>query len=116
MQGSVGETVKPAKSGLAKICANSAGISPCRSAIPLPIAEYCWKNGVLRGVRLRPLKFRLTSGLPIPAESRRQGVSACRKAAPRRNTPTLSAAVERGKLKIVGGIYHLGDGKVELIG
>jgi carbonic anhydrase len=31
-------------------------------------------------------------------------------------TPILSAAVERGKLKIVGGIYHLGDGKVELIG
>ena len=31
-------------------------------------------------------------------------------------TPILSAAVEQGKLKIVGGIYHLGDGKVELIG
>jgi carbonic anhydrase len=31
-------------------------------------------------------------------------------------TPILSAAVEQGKLRIVGGIYRLGDGKVELIG
>ena len=31
-------------------------------------------------------------------------------------TPILKSAVEQGKLKIVGGIYHLGDGKVELIG
>ena len=31
-------------------------------------------------------------------------------------TPILSAAVEQGKLKIVGGIYRLGDGKVDLIG
>ncbi|MDE2472786.1 MAG: carbonic anhydrase [Bradyrhizobium sp.] len=31
-------------------------------------------------------------------------------------TPILNAAVEQGKLKIVGGIYRLGDGKVELIG
>ena len=31
-------------------------------------------------------------------------------------TPILSAAVEQGKLKIVGGIYRLADGKVELIG
>ena len=31
-------------------------------------------------------------------------------------TPILSAAVGQGKLKIVGGIYRLGDGKVELIG
>ncbi|KJC37152.1 carbonic anhydrase [Bradyrhizobium sp. LTSP885] len=30
-------------------------------------------------------------------------------------TPILSAAVDQGKLKIVGGIYRLGDGKVELI-
>jgi carbonic anhydrase len=30
--------------------------------------------------------------------------------------PILSAAVEQGKLKIVGAIYRLGDGKVELIG
>jgi carbonic anhydrase len=30
-------------------------------------------------------------------------------------TPILSAAVEQGKLKVVGGIYRLGDGKVELI-
>lgn len=30
-------------------------------------------------------------------------------------TPILSEAVGRGKLKIVGGIYRLGDGKVELI-
>ena len=30
-------------------------------------------------------------------------------------TPILSAAVEQRKLKIVGGIYRLGDGKVELI-
>jgi len=29
--------------------------------------------------------------------------------------PILSAAVEQGKLNIVGGIYRLGDGKVELI-
>jgi carbonic anhydrase len=31
-------------------------------------------------------------------------------------TPILNAAVEQGKLKIVGGIYRLADGKVELIG
>ncbi|WGR97306.1 carbonic anhydrase [Bradyrhizobium sp. ISRA443] len=30
-------------------------------------------------------------------------------------TPILSAAVDQGKLKVVGGIYRLGDGKVELI-
>jgi carbonic anhydrase len=30
-------------------------------------------------------------------------------------TPILSAAVDQDKLKIVGGIYRLGDGKVELI-
>jgi carbonic anhydrase len=30
-------------------------------------------------------------------------------------TPILSAAVEQGKLKIVGAIYRLGDGKVEII-
>jgi carbonic anhydrase len=30
-------------------------------------------------------------------------------------TPILSAAVEQGKLKIVGGIYRLATGKVELI-
>jgi carbonic anhydrase len=30
-------------------------------------------------------------------------------------TPILSAAVADGKIKIVGGIYRLGDGKVELI-
>jgi carbonic anhydrase len=30
-------------------------------------------------------------------------------------TPILSAAVEGGKLRIVGGIYRLKDGKVELI-
>jgi carbonic anhydrase len=30
-------------------------------------------------------------------------------------TPILSVAVEQGKLKIVGGIYRLADGKVELI-
>ena len=30
-------------------------------------------------------------------------------------TPILSAAVEQGKLKIVGGIYRLGDGKVEIV-
>jgi carbonic anhydrase len=30
-------------------------------------------------------------------------------------TPILSAAVDQGKLKIVGGIYRLGDGRVELI-
>jgi carbonic anhydrase len=31
-------------------------------------------------------------------------------------TPILSVAVEQGKLNIVGGIYRLADGKVELIG
>jgi carbonic anhydrase len=30
-------------------------------------------------------------------------------------TPILSAAVAQGRLKIVGGIYRLGDGRVELI-
>ena len=29
--------------------------------------------------------------------------------------PILSEAVGQGKLKIVGGIYRLGDGKVELL-
>jgi carbonic anhydrase len=31
-------------------------------------------------------------------------------------TPILSAAVEQGKLKVAGGIYRLGDGKVEMVG
>jgi carbonic anhydrase len=31
-------------------------------------------------------------------------------------TPILSAAVEDKKLKIVGGIYRLKDGKVDLVG
>jgi len=31
-------------------------------------------------------------------------------------TPILNEAVEKGKLKIVGGIYRLGDGKVKLVG
>jgi carbonic anhydrase len=31
-------------------------------------------------------------------------------------TPILSAAVEQGKLKVVGGIYRLKDGKVEMVG
>ena len=31
-------------------------------------------------------------------------------------TPILSAAVEQGKLKVVGGIYRLRDGRVEMIG
>ena len=31
-------------------------------------------------------------------------------------TPILSEAVEKGKLKIVGGVYRLADGKVELVG
>lgn len=30
-------------------------------------------------------------------------------------TPILSAAVEQGKLKVAGGIYRLGDGKVEMV-
>jgi carbonic anhydrase len=30
-------------------------------------------------------------------------------------TPILSAAVEQNKLKVVGGIYRLGDGRVELV-
>ena len=31
-------------------------------------------------------------------------------------TPILSAAVADGKIKIVGGVYRLGDGKVEMVG
>jgi carbonic anhydrase len=31
-------------------------------------------------------------------------------------TPILNAAVEQGKLKVVGGIYRLGDGRVDMIG
>ena len=31
-------------------------------------------------------------------------------------TPILSAAVAQGKLKVAGGIYRLGDGKVEMVG
>ena len=31
-------------------------------------------------------------------------------------TPILNAAVEEGKLKVVGGIYRLGDGRVDMIG
>ena len=31
-------------------------------------------------------------------------------------TPILSAAVERGKLKVAGGIYRLRDGRVEMVG
>jgi carbonic anhydrase len=31
-------------------------------------------------------------------------------------TPILSAAVEQNKLKVVGGIYRLKDGKVEMVG
>ena len=34
----------------------------------------------------------------------------------RAETPILSAAVEQGKLKVVGGIYRLRDGKVEMVG
>jgi carbonic anhydrase len=30
--------------------------------------------------------------------------------------PILSAAVEQGKLKVVGGIYRLRDGRVEMVG
>jgi carbonic anhydrase len=30
-------------------------------------------------------------------------------------TPVLNAAVAQGKLKVVGGIYRLGDGRVELV-
>ena len=30
-------------------------------------------------------------------------------------TPILNAAVEQGKLKVVGGIYRLNDGKVEMV-
>ena len=31
-------------------------------------------------------------------------------------TPILSAAVEQNKLKVVGGIYRLKDGEVEMVG
>jgi carbonic anhydrase len=31
-------------------------------------------------------------------------------------TPILSEAVAKGKIKIVGGVYRLGDGKVEMVG
>ena len=34
----------------------------------------------------------------------------------RSETPILSAAVEQGKLKVVGGIYRLRDGRVEMVG
>jgi len=34
----------------------------------------------------------------------------------RSETPILSAAVEQGKLKVVGGIYRLRSGKVEMVG
>jgi carbonic anhydrase len=34
----------------------------------------------------------------------------------RAETPILSAAVEQGKLKVVGGIYRLRDGRVEMVG
>jgi carbonic anhydrase len=30
-------------------------------------------------------------------------------------TPILSAAVDNEKLKIAGGVYRLGDGKVEMV-
>jgi carbonic anhydrase len=30
-------------------------------------------------------------------------------------TPILNAAVEQGKLKVVGGIYRLNDGRVEMV-
>jgi carbonic anhydrase len=30
-------------------------------------------------------------------------------------TPILSAAVEQNKLKVVGGIYRLKDGRVEMV-
>jgi carbonic anhydrase len=30
-------------------------------------------------------------------------------------TPVLNAAVEQGKLKVVGGVYRLGDGRVEMV-
>jgi len=30
-------------------------------------------------------------------------------------TPILSAAVEQGKLKVVGGIYRLKDGRVDIV-
>jgi carbonic anhydrase len=30
-------------------------------------------------------------------------------------TPILSTAVEQGKLKVAGGIYRLGDGRVEMV-
>jgi len=33
----------------------------------------------------------------------------------RSTTPILSAAVEQGKLKVVGGIYRLRDGRVEMV-
>ena len=33
----------------------------------------------------------------------------------RSETPILSAAVEQGKLKVVGGIYRLRDGRVEMV-
>jgi carbonic anhydrase len=30
-------------------------------------------------------------------------------------TPILNSAIEQGKLKVVGGIYRLRDGRVEMI-
>jgi hypothetical protein len=48
MQGSAGETVKPAKPALAKICDNPAGILLHRPVTPAAIAKYCRKNDALR--------------------------------------------------------------------
>jgi hypothetical protein len=68
MQGSAGETVKPAKSGLAEICDNSAGILLHRPVIPLPLPNIAGKTMPCGWRPIGAVKFRLTSGLPIPAE------------------------------------------------
>jgi carbonic anhydrase len=60
------------------------------------------------------VKAALQKGGDIPANAIRQNVidTVTRLSSA---TPILSAAVEQGKLKVSGGIYRLGDGRVELV-
>jgi carbonic anhydrase len=60
------------------------------------------------------VKAALQKGGDIPANAIRQNVID-NVAKLGSATPILSAAVEQGKLKVSGGIYRLGDGRVELV-
>src|SRR5580700_9486479 len=60
------------------------------------------------------VKAALQKGGDIPANAIRQNVID-NVAKLSSATPILSAAVEQGKLKVSGGIYRLGDGRVELV-